>query len=98
MKKYCSSSDHIPKTPHWAIVAFSSYFVPGDERSKSCPGHGYPDGYATSATYIAYDNESEWKNDIAAKLHPSYGSPDRNFVAMKVTPANISTEVTVKVS
>jgi hypothetical protein len=98
MKTYCKNSESIPKSPHWAIVEFSSYFVPGDDRSKSCPGHGYPDSYETTATYVAYDNENEWKNDIAGKLHPPYGNPERNFVAMKVSPANISTEVVVKVS
>lgn len=97
MKKYCKDSDSIPKSPHWAIVYFNSYFVPGDDRSKSCPGHGYPDSYETSANYCSYDNEQEWKNDIAHRLNPPYGSPDKNFVAMKVTPATISTEVKVEI-
>ena len=97
MKTFCKNSESIPKFSHWAIVEFSSYFVPSDDRSKSCPGHGYPDSYETTATYVAYDNETEWKNDISRKLNPTYGPPDQNFVAMKVSPANISTEFIIKV-
>jgi len=98
MKTRCKISEDIPKISNWAIVEFNTHFIPGDERSKSCPGHGYPDSYETSATYVAYDNEQEWKNDIASKLNSAYGISNRNFVAMKVTPANISTEITIKVS
>lgn len=98
MKKYCKSKSDIPTNPHWAIVYFETYYIPGDERSKSCPGHGYPESTEISANYIAFDNEQEWKADITKRLTPSYGSPDTNFVAMKVTPASISTEVSVKVT
>lgn len=98
MKKYCSNKNDIPTTPHWAIVSFSSIFIPGDERSKSCPGHGYPDSTETSVIYYAFDNEQEWKSEISKKMKPSYGPPETNFVAMKAMPATISTEVSVKIS
>lgn len=98
MKKHCSSKSDIPTTPHWAIVYFDTYYIPGDERSKSCPGHGYPESIGTSANYYAFDNEQEWKDDIARRLHPKYGSPETNFAALKVTPAAITTEISVKVS
>ena len=36
--------EQMPKEEHWAIIIFEvkSQYVPGDERSKQCPGHGYP--------------------------------------------------------
>lgn len=98
MKRYCKSKSDIPTNPHWAIVYFETYHIPGDERSKSCPGHGYPDSTEISANYIAFDNEKEWKDEIAHRLHPKYGSPETNFVSLKVTPATISTEIVVKVT
>lgn len=98
MKKYCKSKSDIPTNPHWAIVYFETYYIPGDERSKSCPGHGYPESTEISANYIAFDNENEWKADITKRLNPSYGSPETNFAAMKVSPASISTEVQVNIT
>jgi hypothetical protein len=98
MKTYCTKKSDIPTIPHWAIVYFTTHYIPGDDRSKSCPGHGYPERIEKVAKYCAFDNENEWKADITARLNPSYGSPDTNFVAMKVTPATISSEIVVRVN
>jgi hypothetical protein len=98
MKKYCTKKSDIPTTPHWAIVYFETHYIPGDERSKTCPGHGHPEHTKISANYCAFDNEDEWKADITARLNPLYGNPDTNFVAMKVTPATISSEIVVKIN
>jgi len=37
--------EDIPEVPHYAILLFSSesVYFPGDERSRTCPGHGYPE-------------------------------------------------------
>lgn len=96
MKKYCKNKSDIPTTPHWAIVYFTTHHIPGDERSKSCPGHGYPESIETAANYCAFDNEDEWKADITERLTSQWKS--KNFVAMKVTPATISAEVSIKIS
>lgn len=33
----------IPKGKHWAIIETYSETVPGDQRSRDFPGHGYPE-------------------------------------------------------
>lgn len=42
MKKHCYSPSDIPKKEHWAILDFVTVHIPGDERSRTNPGHGYP--------------------------------------------------------
>ena len=43
----------VPDAPHYAVLIYSttSVFVPGDERSRTNPGHGYPEHTETSNTF-----------------------------------------------
>lgn len=63
-----SKSDMIPKA-HWAIIKFKkqSVYIEADERSRSCPGHGYPahTDVFESFEYMAYYDQEEWKSDLA---------------------------------
>lgn len=36
--------DDVPNGHHFAVIIFNkgSVFIPGDERSRTAPGHGYP--------------------------------------------------------
>ena len=36
--------DQVPPGTHYAVIVYetTSVHVPGDERSRTCPGHGYP--------------------------------------------------------
>lgn len=45
--------DDVPNGHHFAVIIFGtgSVDVPGDERSRTCPGHGYP---AYTQTYNDY--------------------------------------------
>jgi len=40
--KYVNQSGDIPEEPHYMILKFESVHIPGDERSRTHPGHGYP--------------------------------------------------------
>lgn len=93
--KYCHSKSDIPSGPHWAIVEFVKVFIPGDERSRTNPGHGYPASTETYANYVAYDNEDEWKKEVQTLSNRVFS--EKNFVAMKVVPAKITTTINVEV-
>jgi len=41
-KVHITSVDKLPQGEHWAILEDSSIHIPGDERSRTNPGHGYP--------------------------------------------------------
>jgi hypothetical protein len=94
--KYCSHTSDIPTEDHYAIVCFVSITTPGDERSRTNPGHGYPEHTDNYATYIAFADHEEWEKEINQRLTSTYGNKD--FVAMKVSRAIIETSHTVKIS
>jgi len=90
---YVSNKDHIPKEPHWAIIEFSLIHVPGDERSRTHPGHGYPAHTETQITYKAFTDEDEWA--FAVEELERQGRVE--YKAMKVIPARVSTHVRVDI-
>lgn len=97
MIKFCPTRELIPTNSHWAIIEFKRIFVPGDERSQSHPGHGYGDSWETLLSYWAYDNEIEWKSDLAQRVKD--GALDtKKFVAMKVIPADISFQTVIDIT
>ena len=96
--KYCHTKDDVPKVKHYAILTFGSYTVPGDERSRTNPGHGYPEHIEHTASYVAYNHRAEWEAEIqrlTTRNMTSYSKDD--FVALLVDPASVTTQVNVKV-
>lgn len=96
MSKYCHTKDDVPKTKHWAILTFGSIYVPGDERSRTNPGHGYPGGSQATAEYLAFENKAEWEAKVSEMAIGKYS--EKNFVAMAVEPAKIEMKVSVGIS
>ena len=93
--KYCHNKNDVPTTAHYAIVEFSSYTIPGDERSRTNPGHGYPESTGYAATYIAFTDRVEWEKEVASRAAKVFG--DHNFVAMYVNPARTLLDVRIEV-
>lgn len=81
-----------PKKDHYAILTFGSIYIPGDERSRTNPGHGYPGGSESTTTYTAYLDINEWKKDIEF-----YIRNNRSFVPLVVKIPTIKTETTVNI-
>ena len=97
-KTYCSSVNDVPKTPHFAVIKFGSIYIPGDARSESCPGHGYPASTQSTCEYIAFTDRSDWelfvKNSYADRVG-HFGGID--FVAFEVgKPVECSIDVQLK--
>ena len=90
--KFASEKSHVPTEPHWAILEFKSILVPGDQRSKDCPGHGYPEHTEKTISYEVYLTEEKWKNKIEYKIQNN----ETNFFAIKAFPAKISSKVIVE--
>lgn len=49
---YINQKSDMPQGEHYAIVEFSSIHVPGDERSRTNPGHGYSAHTESVVKYI----------------------------------------------
>lgn len=61
---FVTSADKMPSGEHWAIVEFSSFTVPGDERSRTAPGHGYPEHQQTTVEYRAYLTREDFEAEM----------------------------------
>jgi hypothetical protein len=91
--KYCETVDDIPKAEHFAILEFSSINIPGDERSRTHPGHGYPTTTERVVRYLCFTNQAEWEAVIRSRVEAG----NKNFLAIKVNPANLELNVKVNI-
>ena len=93
-KRYCKEKQSIPEGAHFVILNFRSISIPGDERSRTNPGHGYPASTEHIVDYIAFTNREDWESEIVARMK----SELKDFVALEVKRAVIETSISVKIS
>lgn len=58
----------IPKGEHWAIIESRILTIPGDERSRTNPGHGFPASTEQYISYEAFLNEDDFKEELLKRL------------------------------
>jgi hypothetical protein len=91
---YVHKLTEIPKGEHYVIIEMTSVFIPGDERSRTHPGHGYPERTEYYTQMQVFTSEEEWAGRIAAMMERD--PRGEKFVAYKVPAlAKITHEVTV---
>lgn len=96
-----SEPDHIPKERHYQIIVFkkTSVHIPGDERSRTNPGHGYPEHtetYNTPTTYVTTD-DNDWLADIQTLMAEKPGRKDMvAFMVEGVASIRLETKVDIK--
>ena len=95
-KIHVTSISKLPEGFHWVILEDSSVNVPGDERSRTNPGHGYPAHSVNYMVYTAYSNAVEWRRDIL-KREKNDNHYRTKYRAFKVYPAEIKVSVSVDV-
>jgi len=73
-RKYVRSANDFPKGDHLAIIEFNTITIPGDERSRTNPGHGYPEHTETTMSYSYWRVEDRelWEAEIASKEADRY--------------------------
>lgn len=69
---FAHAPQDVPQVPHWAILRFSSILVPGDERSRTAPGHGYPERTESTMGYQWFLDEEEFRAAILPELVRGY--------------------------
>ena len=93
---YIYKADQLPKLQHFAALVFGTIHIPGDERSRTHPGHGYPAQDRRIVDYVAFDGESQmldWVRQQEAKtamLKPQY-----RIIMARPCEIIVKTEVTV---
>ncbi len=96
MGKYAHNKKDIPAGQYYAIMDFGSITILGDERSRTHPGHGYPEHSQYTVDYEIFESRAEWEAEIKRRTESSFGT--KNFAAMICIPAKIETQVTVNVT
>ena len=89
---YAYRKEDIPEGEHYAMLTFSSIWIPGDERSRTAPGHGYPEHSEPKVNYIVFPNREEWEKEITARSLRQSNDP---FVPLHVKPAKVKLTATV---
>ena len=69
----------VPEGAHLALIVFGTIHIPGDERSRTNPGHGYPATTETTVSYYVWDlkDREYWEYEIADQEKYK-----RNYVAL----------------
>lgn len=80
---------NIPTTEHYAIITTDTYTIPGDERSRTHPGHGYPEHTVNSISYLPFKDEDSL---LAYLKRMSEGDRSRARV-IRVKPLSVKTTV-----
>lgn len=88
--------EDLPVGKHWVILTFEDIYIPGDERSKTNPGHGYGPSTVTNTIVRTFANESDWKLKIQSLENPVFGSKIP-YVPLIVERPVVSTRVEVAV-
>ncbi len=101
--KTVNNPSEFPNTEHYAIILFDKNCIhhEADQRSKDCPGHGYP-AYTETVNnfkYISFDKTEAGKLEWELKVQSLYkDKPTRNDIVVfeAGAKASITTTVTIK--
>lgn len=78
----------------YAAFVQDSYHVPGDERSRTHPGHGYPAHTVDYVKVEEFENEEEMKRWVEKEEKSIYAK--RKYRIIKCIPMKVTTTVRVE--
>ena len=93
-RKFCGHSSDVPKEDHFAILEFFTIHTPGDERSRTHPGHGYPASDDPASRYIAYTDRAEWEAEVSKNAQRQDAS---RYLALVVKVPRIELKTTISI-
>lgn len=93
LSKYPKSPSILPTVPYWVIFTQGSVYVPGDERSREAPGHGYPARTEQHIDQAVYTDKAEFEGEIKKLVDRG----DKTFRVALVTPLAVTVTVGVQV-
>lgn len=94
MNRYPHTVDDLPAGDFFAILKPTTVTIPGDERSRTNPGHGYPEHTVTTWSLEVFTSQPEWEAEV--KRLAQRGVFGESFKAVRVIAAKISTDVNVQ--
>ena len=81
---YVNRPSDLPPGEHFAILNFSLITIPGDERSRTNPGHGYPESTQTTISCAVYPTREAWTKEVERLSAQKYGGDDWVATILKV--------------
>ena len=85
-----------PPGEHYVIMGFENILVPGDERSRTHPGHGYPEHTVLTIKCYVYPSYDDWRGEITRRTLDPNGR--KNWVPLVVRRPFVTTNISVDVS
>ena len=94
--KHPTKVDELPDGEFYAILTPESVTIPGDERSRTNPGHGYPEHSVDYWCIETFTDKAAWVAEVQ-RLKAQTGYYRTPFKAVMMRPAKVTTSVTVDV-
>jgi len=79
----------------YAVFFKTSTTIPGDQRSRDCPGHGYSEHTVEHNEYIEFKTKDEFFKWVTREEGKIYGRVA--YRAVKCTPIKIETKTTIDI-
>jgi hypothetical protein len=92
---YITTKANARKEPHFAALVFSTVHIPGDERSRTNPGHGYPAENKPVVEYIAFDSRVEMQTWVDRQESDTFSREDYQLIAVNPLVVNVKTTVSI---
>jgi len=83
-------------TLKYAVLLTESITIPGDERSRTHPGHGYPEHTVTHEVIKKFNDIVEFQQWIESNEKRTYGK--QKYIAIEYTELKVTTTVSIDVS
>lgn len=96
MQKHPTKVSELPSESFYAILYSESVTIPGDERSRTNPGHGYPEHSVSYWRMETFTSKEEWSAEVES-LSRQTGYGRQEFKAVRIVPAKVTTAISVSV-
>jgi hypothetical protein len=93
--KFVKHVEDIPQDEHYACYSQGYEHIPGDERSRTHPGHGYPASTTYFVNYMAFLTLE--KLQAYLEFNAKRQTPEKLVVA-KITPLKVEQKISVSIS
>ena len=96
MTQYPKKVSELPNEEFFVILKPTATLVPGDLRSQTNPGHGYPAHEVKNWDMEVFTDREEWELEVIRLQTARHGRNE--FKAARMIPARIKTTVNVGMS
>ena len=86
----------LPTKEFFAIFTETSTFIPGDERSRTNPGHGYSESTEYNLSVKTFIDKNEFQAEVKRLAGLVFHQAE--WKAVKITPIEVTTEIKINIS